>query len=91
MNFTFTLYVRWGDEPAVLPVKTIPALLEYVETDEFTAWLLARYARARLFRVSPPPTSWWVTGLHGPRIWKLKGPTHADFRLFSELAVDSLA
>lgn len=88
MKFKFTLHARWG-ETIELPVMTIPALLDYVETDEFRKWLLTRYTRARL-TYRKAPTTYHIVGKHGPRIWKAGGPTYADFRLFSELPVDSL-
>ena len=86
MKFTFTLYARWGDR-IELPVNTIPALLAYVETDEFTSWLLARYARARV-TYRNAPTNYHIAGRAGPPTWRLGGPAYADFRLFSELPVD---
>ncbi len=87
MVLKFTLYARWGDH-IELPDMTIPALLEYVESDEFKAWLLTRYARARL-TYRKAPTTYHIVGKCGPRIWKPEGPTCADFRLFSELPVDT--
>jgi|1_EtaG_2_1085319.scaffolds.fasta_scaffold03279_5 hypothetical protein len=86
MEFDFILYARWGDR-ITLPVNTIPALLDYVETDEFVEWLLARYARARL-TYRNAPTHYHIVGRHGPELWGKGGPPYAEFRLFSELPVD---